>query len=207
MEGEHSSGSGRYDLMKVMQNKEPAKHVGNIKRIGIAGAEGLPLGDLSEFLGFYPWTIKIHLMGNRHSVLKGRVLITYFAYIRDPQIIWSKEMLFFHANLGDQGSSSGIIKLPMPKSKTSAQYNPFSLCCVNLPWNNFYCWFSSASIFSEHTLNCKAVINKNSYGASFHKYLSCMLDIFKSLKILHLICIILFNRELTILPPNTDFKE
>lgn len=50
-------------------------------------------------------------------------------------------------------------------------------------------------MFSEHTLNWKAATNKNSYSASLHKYLSFMLDIFKSLKVLHLICIILFKQR------------
>lgn len=53
MAGEYSSGRGKYDLITMMQNKASAKHVGNIKTIGITGAEGLQLGDLSECFGFH----------------------------------------------------------------------------------------------------------------------------------------------------------
>ena len=53
MAGEYSSGRGKYDLITIIQKKESAKRIGNIKRIGIAGGERLPLGDLSECLGFH----------------------------------------------------------------------------------------------------------------------------------------------------------
>lgn len=71
--------------------------------------------------------------------------------------------------------------------------SPFSSCHGNCLGTPFYCQFSFVSIFSEHTLNCKAVINKNSYSTSLHKHLSCVLGIFKSRIILHLIFIILFK--------------